>query len=227
MAHKIDYKNAVFDKRKWVITENEDGTYTIEDATAYEQEGDVIGADYFNEMGAAMNEAENGIAQAVPKSYVISSADDLAALTESGFLPDAMLVQQLNKNMGGLCFGVDGDGNYGYYRADGSLVPFKMGTMVCKSSSDNTGSIPAFTIRAKKVYVALSQYTTYDIGKYSCNTAANVTILFNKEAMQTEVGFLKTVFYLYESNDETDFTISVSAGHVSGVTNSQMLVAYE
>ena len=27
--------------------------------------------------------------------------------------------------MGGLTFGKDGDGNYGYYGADGSLIPFK------------------------------------------------------------------------------------------------------
>ena len=27
--------------------------------------------------------------------------------------------------MGGLKFGTDGDGNYGYYGADGSLIPFK------------------------------------------------------------------------------------------------------
>ena len=30
-----------------------------------------------------------------------------------------------NKNFGGVSFGIDGDGNYGYYGADGSLVPFK------------------------------------------------------------------------------------------------------
>lgn len=33
-------------------------------------------------------------------------------------------VIELNKNMGGLSFGKDGDGNYGYYGADGSLIPF-------------------------------------------------------------------------------------------------------
>ena len=30
-----------------------------------------------------------------------------------------------NKNFGGISFGIDGDGNRGYYGADGSLVPFK------------------------------------------------------------------------------------------------------
>lgn len=32
-----------------------------------------------------------------------------------------------NKNFDGVSFGIDGDGNYGYYGADGSLVPFKKG----------------------------------------------------------------------------------------------------
>ena len=34
---------------------------------------------------------------------------------------------QHNSNFGGISFGIDGDGNYGYYGADGSLVPFKKG----------------------------------------------------------------------------------------------------
>ena len=36
-------------------------------------------------------------------------------------------VDEQNKNLGGLRFGVDGDGNYGYYGADDSLIPFKKG----------------------------------------------------------------------------------------------------
>ena len=30
----------------------------------------------------------------------------------------------LDSSLGGLAFGTDGDGNYGYYGADGSLIPF-------------------------------------------------------------------------------------------------------
>lgn len=37
------------------------------------------------------------------------------------------VLDEQNKNMGGLRFGVDGDGNYGYYGADDSLIPFKSG----------------------------------------------------------------------------------------------------
>lgn len=34
-----------------------------------------------------------------------------------------------NNDLGGLSFGVDGDGNYGYYGADGSLIPFRGGIL--------------------------------------------------------------------------------------------------
>ena len=36
-------------------------------------------------------------------------------------------IEELNSNLGGVKLGIDGDGNYGYYRADDSFVPFKSG----------------------------------------------------------------------------------------------------
>ena len=43
-------------------------------------------------------------------------------------IPQNSNVNKLESNVtlsfGGLRFGVDGDGNYGYYGADGSLIPF-------------------------------------------------------------------------------------------------------
>lgn len=36
----------------------------------------------------------------------------------------------VNSSLGGMKFGKDGDGNCGYYGADGSLIPFKSGTEV-------------------------------------------------------------------------------------------------
>ena len=33
----------------------------------------------------------------------------------------------INSSLNGMKFGKDGDGNYGYYGADGSLIPFKSG----------------------------------------------------------------------------------------------------
>ncbi len=36
----------------------------------------------------------------------------------------------LDNSLGGLSFGTDGDGNYGYYGADGSLIHFKSGKLL-------------------------------------------------------------------------------------------------
>lgn len=58
MAHKTDYKDALFAKRKYRQTNNTDGTVSFEDATEYTQEGDRIGAKYCNEIGAALNALE-------------------------------------------------------------------------------------------------------------------------------------------------------------------------
>lgn len=40
-------------------------------------------------------------------------------------IPFFLFFSLLINNLGGLSFGIDGDGNYGYYGADGSLIPFK------------------------------------------------------------------------------------------------------
>lgn len=60
---------------------------------------------------------------------LISSYNDLMANSVAGYAPDALAVKQgftkVNDSLGGLKFGKNGDGNYGYYGADGSLIPFK------------------------------------------------------------------------------------------------------
>lgn len=45
--------------------------------------------------------------------------------TDAGYAASMTSVSKLNSSLGGLKFGTDGDGNYGYYGADGSLTPFK------------------------------------------------------------------------------------------------------
>lgn len=56
-------------------------------------------------------------------SDMSGEADDIAASIKC--------VNQLNNSLGGLSFGKDGDGNYGYYGADGSLIPFKSKPICC------------------------------------------------------------------------------------------------
>ncbi len=59
------------------------------------------------------------------KLGAIDGITDSLEDTSSRLAASAKAVSTLNNNLGGLSFGIDGDGNYGYYRADGSLIPFK------------------------------------------------------------------------------------------------------
>ena len=61
MAHKTDFKDALFEQRKYRMQSNPDGTVTPIDETEYSQEGTRVGAKYFNETGEALNDLENPV----------------------------------------------------------------------------------------------------------------------------------------------------------------------
>lgn len=106
-------------KRRWTITQNDDGTYTLEDATTYDQLGNTFGQAQVNAMNKAINES-------VDQARVIDDYKTLAAVNQDGFVPGAKPVAQLISDLGGLSFGQDADGNWGYKigGAD-TVVPFK------------------------------------------------------------------------------------------------------
>ena len=69
-------------------------------------------------------------------------------LPDTEIVPSWRRFPQQNKNFGGVSFGIDGDGNYGYYGADGSLVPFKKGE--CQLVSIGTiGGNGSFSVPTK------------------------------------------------------------------------------
>ena len=75
-------------KRRWTITQNNDGTYTLEDATTYDQLGNTFGQAQVNEMNKAINES-------VDQARVIDDYKTLAAVNQEGFVPGAKPVAQL------------------------------------------------------------------------------------------------------------------------------------
>ena len=79
--------------------------------------GSNFGAGQINAITQAVNESADA-------TKIIEDAEDCDAVTEDGFIASAKALGQVNRNLGGLRFGVDGDGNYGYYGADDSLIPF-------------------------------------------------------------------------------------------------------
>lgn len=61
MSLKTDYKNDIFTgKRKYQITNNTDGTVSLDDVTTYVQEGDILSADDVNAINKAVNELQTG-----------------------------------------------------------------------------------------------------------------------------------------------------------------------
>ena len=77
-----------------------------------------------------------------------SSADEWSMIEKYGeYSADAKTVGEefakVNNNLGGLRFGVDGDGNYGYYGADDSLIPFSSGTFKWVSAPNTSSSVSA------------------------------------------------------------------------------------
>lgn len=56
MSLRINYKDDIYEgSRRWRITQNEDGTYNISDATSYTQKGDKFGQNDINAITGEIN----------------------------------------------------------------------------------------------------------------------------------------------------------------------------
>ena len=96
-------------KRRYRMENNTDGTISLEDVTEYEQVGNSYGAGQIN----ATNEAVN---QSLDANKLIKDLDTIGALTEEGYVPDALAVKALNESLANGCvkFQVTTDGKLQY-----------------------------------------------------------------------------------------------------------------
>lgn len=63
MSVKTTYKNDMFaGPRKYKVTQNDDGTISLEDVTEYTQDGDILSAEDMNNFGKAINQNSEDIA---------------------------------------------------------------------------------------------------------------------------------------------------------------------
>ncbi len=117
-----DVLNGAMDgKRRYREIPNADGTISLEDATAYDQIGSNFGAAQLNLMSENIN-------QSFDSGKMLKTMDEVNAVTQEGYGVDALVVKQVNNSLGGLQFGVDENGNYGYIKAGADTVtPFKQG----------------------------------------------------------------------------------------------------
>lgn len=75
-------------KRRYILTENADGTFSLEDATTYTQVGDVFGAARLNAICKAVNES-------VDQAKVVDNVDDIKAITQPGYVPGTLPLKQV------------------------------------------------------------------------------------------------------------------------------------
>lgn len=76
-------------KRKYLITQNEDASYSLEDVTDYTQFGSSLGAKQINEICQAINDSAD-------KSRIIDNLDDIVANKTPGMIAGAQAVSTLN-----------------------------------------------------------------------------------------------------------------------------------
>lgn len=79
MAHKTNYKDALFEQRKYRMQNNPDGTVTPIDETDYTQKGDRVGALELNEIGKALNALEQEMGKRELQTYTALSQLSLEA----------------------------------------------------------------------------------------------------------------------------------------------------
>lgn len=91
-----NFKDDVLDssmngKRRYVLIQNSDGTYSLDDATQYTQVGSTFGQAQINATNKAVNDS-------VDKAVVIDNISDIAANNTSGKVAGALALKELNRD---------------------------------------------------------------------------------------------------------------------------------
>lgn len=80
-------------RRRYRMIENPDGTVEFEDMTEYSQVGDEYGAGLINETNRQVNAR-------VEKAVVVRDLETIGAITQEGFIPDALALKDVNNSLG-------------------------------------------------------------------------------------------------------------------------------
>ena len=91
---RTDFKDDILDpsnyKRKYKQVANNDGTFSFQDETTYQQVGSDYGAKEVNEEREAINNVY---------ANKLVTLDEIDLVTEEGFFVDALAVKELNSNL--------------------------------------------------------------------------------------------------------------------------------
>lgn len=228
-------------KRRWIITQNDDGTYTFEDATTYDQLGNTFGQAQVNEMNKAINES-------VDQARVIDDYKTLAAVNQNGFVPGAKPVAQLISDLGGCSLEQDG---VDFYIVGADAVRKKLGETPEYSVLDCGGvdfkehefgqwhhgyhftkvsEIPNFgsMVHGKDFFIEV-----YNVGTNQLNAGIGVSYVkhSNSELVMTSVNGLKGLYVkVYYINNRaipapSSFLKSIDFTIASGTATKNILLA--
>lgn len=107
-------------RRRYRQILNLDGTVSFEDETDYDTEGSTFGASRVNEMAQNINESAD-------VNKIIDDLEDIAVVTQNGFMAGALAVKELNSNLTAnsqpFRFGYQ-DGKYGFIISEGGADTF-------------------------------------------------------------------------------------------------------
>ena len=146
------------------------------------------------------------------KVNVLDTLEEIEANTDPGKPAGALAIKEISNNLGGLRFGSDGEGNVGYFGADGSLIPFS--------------NIKA----AYEIHVKNTTKTVFDIGFKPKVLIFNRASSTNAPAMNCmyDENVSKTQFMYYASTSNPamrDFGDRLVSINENGFTVATTLIA--
>ena len=124
------------------------------------------------EMGGAITvdaslskTSTNAIQNKAVTGNILNSLAEVSAATQQNTIAGALALKEVNSSLGGLKFGKDGEGNYGYFGDDDVLIPFSGGNLVILGYAHTPNGTYATLFVADKnydhVYVAGQSFNVF------------------------------------------------------------------
>lgn len=115
----------------------------------------------------------NRISSKLAKNMVVDNPNDVGAVTEQGYPVGCMA---LNGLLGGMSFGVDADGNYGYIKAGADTVtPFKSSSAVLVWSVYGLSGGINLKNTGRVIFTVLNYVTAGNVGVYGTDSPTKLS----------------------------------------------------
>lgn len=142
------------------------------------------------------------------KINVLDTLEEIEANTDPGKPAGALAIKEISNNLGGLRFGSDGEGNVGYFGADGSLIPFKFNlenvNIEFKTVKHSDGNAVKYTTNNKIVCIFASPgATTAGVGRASVG----------------DKNYIYNAYSGFSITEVTDYSYSIKNGAYSSYIN--------